>query len=805
MWCTPFGELSKYDAEIAGGKGASLGEMTGAGIPVPPGFVVIAGAFNHFLEETDLNVEIDAVLSTVDTKAIHTVDEASEKIQALILNAKMPRDIAEEIKKSFKELGAEFVAVRSSATSEDSADAAWAGQLDSFLNTTEETLLTNVQRCWASLFTPRAIFYRFEKELHGKEISVAVVVQKMVESDVSGVAFSVHPVTEDPDQLIIEAAYGLGEAIVSGQVTPDSYVVSKSDLELLDVNVAEQERGIYRNGDSGNEWKEIPTDKGSLQKLTDEQIINLSKLIIEIEKHYSFPCDIEWALEGGTFFITQSRPITTLQGSPHHKQDEEAGVRLAEAYDWEVMEEMPKIKLWYCWAPFVSYKDRLEEKYGLGFFRSFYVFQRKTLAMYYGEGEMKRAGEAMLAQDKKDGLFISSVLDDIQKPAQQFLEDARSLGEHYASISKEVLSGRFHEMYPVLEDIWVAGQAINCLEHGHSVIGDTLKDLLQQAGVPREKLGEIFTKLTTPEQFSNLQKEERDLSAIAERKDLAALQGHAKRYSWLGYDWTGPGYGLDYFKDRYNALIGSGTMVHILDEEAYRKKVTEEREAIMTEYPLNDTVRHYAQIASRIIFLKALRVDASWAFYEVMDAIFARFAKELDVKEELLAFLTPDEIERFLRDGNIDIETVQKRLELVVIECSDGEAAFHYDTEAESVCKILRAKTEVASQNIDTIAGVTGCPGRAKGRVKIIMTVEDISKMDEGDILVSNTTNPTLVPAMKKAAAIIADVGGLTSHAAIVSRELKKPCIIGTKIATKVLKDGDMVEVNADEGIVKKI
>lgn len=309
----PFGELNKGNVQEAGGKGASLGEMTQAGIPVPPGFVVVSGAFEQFLRETDLSVEIDAVLDSVDHTVIHSVEGAAEKIRALILDAQMPKAIAQEVEKGFAELGADYVAVRSSATSEDSAAAAWAGQLDSFLNTTKDMLLKNVQRCWASLFTPRAIFYRFEKGLHGTEISVAVVVQKMIQSEVSGIAFSVHPVTQDYDQLIIEAGFGLGEAIVSGSITPDSFVVEKSGWHMLDTNISTQERGLFRKADGGNEWQDIPTSKGEQPTLSNEQVIELAKLVVKIEKHYGFPVDVEWAREGGTFFIVQSRPITTLK------------------------------------------------------------------------------------------------------------------------------------------------------------------------------------------------------------------------------------------------------------------------------------------------------------------------------------------------------------------------------------------------------------------------------------------------------------------------------------------------------------
>lgn len=307
-----FNELDKSNVDIAGGKGASLGEMTQAGIPVPGGFVVVSSAFDEFLRVTDLSVELDAILDNVNHSVIHEVDNASEKIKALIMAKKMPKAIEDEILSSFKKLDAKFVAVRSSATSEDSADAAWAGQLDSFLNTEKKELLNNVKKCWASLFTPRAIFYRFEKGLHGKTISVAVVVQKMVQSEVSGIAFSVHPVTKDYDQLIIEAGFGLGEAIVSGSITPDSYVIEKSSWSVLDINVYEQDKGLFRKKGGGNEWRDLSDGEGSKQALAFENIVELAKLVEKIEKHYGFPVDVEWTLENNKFYIVQSRPITTL-------------------------------------------------------------------------------------------------------------------------------------------------------------------------------------------------------------------------------------------------------------------------------------------------------------------------------------------------------------------------------------------------------------------------------------------------------------------------------------------------------------
>jgi len=311
MFIKPFAELSKSDVAVAGGKGASLGEMTRAGIPVPPGFVVLAPAFDRFLAETDLTQEVAAELDKVNYEDVSSVDRASRVILDLIHDAKMPTDLEQEIASSFKSLDAEFVAVRSSATAEDSSVASWAGELESYLNTKEATLLDNVKKCWASLFTPRAIVYRNEKGMRDTHVSVAVVIQKMVQSEVAGITFTVHPVTKDTNQMIIEACWGLGEFIVGGRVTPDSYVVDKRDGTLIDVNVSEQETMLVR-GHGGNDEVAVPIEKKTTQKLSGKQISELGKICTDIEKHYGFPCDIEWGMEGGKFYIVQSRPITTL-------------------------------------------------------------------------------------------------------------------------------------------------------------------------------------------------------------------------------------------------------------------------------------------------------------------------------------------------------------------------------------------------------------------------------------------------------------------------------------------------------------
>ena len=327
-----FKELNKKSVSIAGGKGASLGEMLNSKMAVPSGFVVLADAFDRFLEEADLNISISTELKKVNYNDINSVDRASNVIRDLIHDSKMPDDLRKEVLADFKKLknppfskgglGGFYVAVRSSATAEDSSIASWAGELESYLDTTEKQLLENVKRCWSSLFTPRAIFYRNEKKLLKTKVSVAVVVQQMIESEISGITFTVHPVTEDKNQMIIEAGWGLGEAIVSGSITPDSYVVrkvksqksvkSEMSFEILDINISKQEKMIIRKAGGGVKTALVPKTKQEKQVLTGKQIIELAKICAAIEKHYKKPQDIEWAFAKGKFYIVQSRPITTL-------------------------------------------------------------------------------------------------------------------------------------------------------------------------------------------------------------------------------------------------------------------------------------------------------------------------------------------------------------------------------------------------------------------------------------------------------------------------------------------------------------
>jgi pyruvate,water dikinase len=323
-----FEDVGKGDLALVGGKGANLGEMVNAGIPVPPGFIVTVEGYFHFLERADLRGEIERLLTPLDPNDSQLLQKVSAKIKEAILTAEMPQEIAQGIEDAYAKLGG-FVAVRSSATAEDLAEASFAGQQRTFLNVEgEDEVVRAVQGCWASLFESRAIFYRSNQGLDHLSVGIAVPVQKMVQSEASGVLFTLEPVSYE-DNVVIEAVYGLGEAVVSGEVTPDMYTVDKRDFTILDKVIVKQEKKLVRNPEKVGSievrdiWVPVPESEQEKQKLSDADILHLAKLGVQIEEHYKFPQDIEWAKEPGALYIVQTRPVTAIKRAEEVARAEE--------------------------------------------------------------------------------------------------------------------------------------------------------------------------------------------------------------------------------------------------------------------------------------------------------------------------------------------------------------------------------------------------------------------------------------------------------------------------------------------------
>ena len=312
-----FSQVGRNDVPLVGGKGANLGELTQAQIPVPPGFVVTTRAYRAFLVTTGLEGRIEAMLEGLDVEDDEALQRVSGNVREAIEQAEMPAQLRADIERSYLELGQGAVAVRSSATAEDLAEASFAGQQSTYLNVEGAAdVVDAVQRCWASLFEARAVFYREHAGWGHVDVDLAVPVQRMVQSETSGVMFTIDPITNDEQRVVIEAAFGLGEAVVAGLVSPDHFEVDKSSEAILDRQIFRQDRMLMRNpngtGGEANIWRALSDAEGDRPKLSDAQVIELTAIGKRIERHYGGPQDIEWGWADGRFYLLQTRPITTL-------------------------------------------------------------------------------------------------------------------------------------------------------------------------------------------------------------------------------------------------------------------------------------------------------------------------------------------------------------------------------------------------------------------------------------------------------------------------------------------------------------
>jgi pyruvate,water dikinase len=314
-----FEQLRRGDVAFAGGKGANLGELTAAGLPVPPGFVIGAPSYAAFCEETGLRARIAARLADLDVEDTAALERASKEVREEIEREPIPEWLEFAIRDAYVDLVDETempVAVRSSATAEDSESASFAGMNETLLNVRgAEALLDAVRTCWSSLFGGRTIYYRAKRGFGQADMDIAVVVQRQIHSTRSGVMFTIDPASGDRERLVIEGAFGLGEAVVSGSVSPDRYVVLKDGLHIDRREVRRKELAIVPLPDGGTETRELSEAEGRRPVLSDEEVHEVAELGVRIEEHYGSPQDTEWAFnEGGTAWMLQSRPVTTAGG-----------------------------------------------------------------------------------------------------------------------------------------------------------------------------------------------------------------------------------------------------------------------------------------------------------------------------------------------------------------------------------------------------------------------------------------------------------------------------------------------------------
>ena len=791
MYTIQFSDISKNDIKTVGGKGASLGEMFNAMLPVPDGFVISVETFKSCLIDNDVYEKINNMISQLKVDDIKLMQKVSNNIQNIIFDIDISFAIQEAIKEQFRFLNMSYVAVRSSATSEDSAFSAWAGQLDSYLNVNEDTLIGNIKKCWASLFSERALFYRLKRQ-DNKEISIAVIVQKMVQSDIAGVAFSIDPVNNNRNVIVIEAALGLGEAVVSGSVSPDNYVLEKDSFEILEKNIKEKSK------DRDN--------------LTNNKILELSKLVLNIEKYYGFPVDIEWAIEDNIIYIVQCRPITTYNDAVEFINKIESVGKwyydLTMEFSWFVIN-----------STIEATKRSLQIKelgFTLPFVNCVYVNGDQYLACE------SQSGDSLVLEKyfEEDIEFF----DKMQNKKLEVCANSKRCIKHMQGLKLDKLSNEeLASEFKKFAYAYSLSLAL-CWTRPYDYLECKLKQVLKnELKLSEEELIDVLNKIATnPNCYEPLCYSEEPLNLLYIAKHpkeewQLLLKGHMEKYSWMKAPLLAEG--VHFTEEEYVSRLEFLTTIDIDKKITEILKIREnndkEYEDVLKKYNFSKRGLALARAVRNNVYMHTNTAERSdELLFRGRQTLIKEIARRTNISIGNLMMLSSEEIETITRNGkaisNMD-SIIKERSEVFCviwikekIEILSGKKALEIYNFFRKNVKNEEFLVKETSNNIQ-IKGAIANKGKVIGKVKILLDYKDIGKVEAGDIIVTPMTTPDFVAAMEKSSGVITDAGGITCHAAILTREFNVPCIVGTNNATDILEDGQLVELDAYKGIVNII
>jgi len=778
-----FKQITKKDQYLAGGKAYSLGRMV-KHFPIPDGFAVLADTFDTFIKENQLKNKIKKIISE---KSDYFTK--SNKIKELITTATLNKNDAHNIMQHFARLHCPAVAVRSSATCEDSADKAWAGQLDTFLNVHKENLIEKVKLCWASLFSERALAY-------GSDIidkaSVAVVVQEMVSADVAGVAFSVNPLTQNINEILVNAVYGLGEAIVSGEVTPDQYLVHKTG-RILNQTHEPQSKGLYSKRGKVT-WYDIPQEKQNKAKLSPKLILELGHIVAKIEKFYHFPVDTEFAVKGRKIYILQARPITTFNNTPKDyraaKVYERQSIPLFAQDTFEGLMGQTKLIEKYFKFPHVKELDvaAYAERY-LCYSPKFTAECRDAYYWAYKQQDFSplfKVGKIC----RKNYLYYQKIIAEYAKK----IPSPRELEKMLNSISHRMLFEMvFVDMLMDLSDI----------------VSEDLLALLQKKKVAN--MTEALLILSANDDLTRVERENQSMQAIlnAARKSKnwqtdtninRMIDKHLEEFSGMTVRAM---HGDFMTKDDVINRLKENLKLH---KDFFTKNFTADQKIIQNifkQYHFTAFEKEFIAFVKEANFLRTHILDMYHWLGEKFMLIFDKIGQPYGYKGFDFRNMMPGEI--------IDWYYGKGKFKL---RGDDDWMWYRYDDERKvvdtpkAIQKALKEfvlPIKTADVSADQVKGTVAYAGTVRGPARILKNIKEVEKVRRGDVIICTMTWPSIIIALEKAAAFVTDEGGILCHAAIVAREMKKTCITGTKNATKLFNDGDMIEVDGETGIVRKI
>lgn len=844
-----FQEIKKEDVMTAGGKGANLGEMTAAGITVPGGFVVTADAYKAFIKENHLEEMFRKELTEAGKDEAKLLD-AAKKFRHAISKGKLPEEVEKAVREKYAQLGEQArVAVRSSATAEDLPDASFAGQQETYLNVRgPEAVLTQIRNCYASLWGNRAVCYRSNQGYDQLSVALAVVIQKMVESEKAGVLFTVNPINQNPDEMQINASYGLGESVVSGKVTADSYLCDKQG-KVKSCQIGSKETQIIYADTQGTAatanaqctpddvitsdaqkttgdtaaTKEVAVSE-KMQKarcLNDEEIAVLCAEALRIEKHYGCPMDIEWAIAGGSVYILQARAITTLHTDNAEEQKIIAGYLEGMQITGKARENMAfqLEKMPFAYRPldydYIIKINRQKAK----------IFQENGIILT-SDPRIDDDGIQTLPTSRikiNGGIFK---LFGTLKLLKNFAVCTEKCRTFLAEYEDEI--GKMRQIDFEQKNVKECGEF---LSYTLNLIGRLAYDRFKYALFPSfiardmekavQKVDKSYTKFDLFWGLNNKTSEvTRDIAELAgkikEDKALAAdlLQGANyqtlyKKYPEMQSAFDSflqkNGYKSDYncyCVDARTLLENPDRLLHILqplvastetasgEKEQDFGKLMEQLKAIYgSKYPaLKERIEDFR-------YFHVVREETQYLW----ETVFYYVRKCLERTNMLL--LSDTDYEHGV--ANLFAEELIAACERGSLSESDKEKIERRNSKHPLAQKVWDAsKLLVFDADGDVLKGVSGSTGTAIGKVCIIHGPEEFYKMQKGDVLVCQLTDPEWTPLFNLASAVVADTGSSLSHAAIVAREYGIPAVLGVGFATTRFKDGDTIKVDGDKGEV---
>lgn len=815
-----FIDIKKEDISLAGGKGANLGELTSAKINVPKGFVITADSYKAFLKENGIEEIISNKLREVSSDEIKLL-KAADYFRDLIRSGDFSAETKKLIADKYNSLGENIrVAIRSSATAEDLSDASFAGQQETYLNVIGiDDVLLQIRNCYASLWGNRAVSYRFHQGYDQTAVAIAVVVQKMVESEKSGVLFTVNPLSRNTNEMQINASYGLGESVVSGRVTPDSYIVDKSG-RLIETTIGSKETKIvYGNKNT----VEIAVNEEEQKKrvLDDDEISELVNCGLKIEKHYGMPMDIEWAVKDNNVYILQARAITTLKkdtGEDTIIKNYIKGTKPTKSMRKNLAFQLEKM-------PFA------------------YRVLDYDFIMAINDQKSKIFAEAGIVFDSdpqidNDGIqTLPKVKKGINKNIFHFFKILKQIKDFdsCASTCKEFMN-RYEEEISMLKAKDFENMSLqecrDFLEYSYKLTKDLSYDRFKYALFPTMLVFDKYTKLlqkinpkyTAFDLYKNLNNKtatvNKDISDMAKyisknsKLNEAILSGESYKNLYTGFD--------DFktmadnflqnngFKSDYNCYcLGAKTFIEdpdrlinilkpILLSASDQNKNSENFDDLMKELEVVSG-RKYKSVKADIQNFRYFHIVREESQY-LWESLFY-YVRKCVLRANLLLLENKD-----YKSGiaNLFFNELIKAMHRGYLDKSDLENIKNRNKKFPLSIKVWEAsKLLVFEAEGDILKGVSGSFGKAVGRACIIHSPNEFYKMQKGDILVCHLTDPEWTPLFKLASAVVADTGAALSHAAIVAREYGIPAVLGVGFATTKYKDGDMLQVDGDKGTVR--